>query len=48
MNILKAEPTDYILEKAIDGRRISPSEALDLYNTADFLKVIAAAREIRN
>jgi cyclic dehypoxanthinyl futalosine synthase len=48
MSILKSEPTDYILEEAIDGRRISPSEALDLYNSADFLKVIAAAREIRN
>jgi cyclic dehypoxanthinyl futalosine synthase len=42
------EPTDYILEKAIEGQRISRSEALDLYNSADFIKVIAAAREIRN
>ena len=48
MNIWKAEPTDYILEKAIEGERISSSEALELYNAADFLKVIAAAREIRN
>ena len=48
MNIWKAEPTDYILEKAVDGERISPAEALELYNSADFLKVIAAAREIRN
>jgi cyclic dehypoxanthinyl futalosine synthase len=42
------EPTDYILEKAIEGQRISKSEALELYNSADFLKVIAAARKIRN
>ena len=48
MRIFKAEPTDYILEKALAGERISPAEALDLYNTADTLKVIAAAREIRN
>jgi cyclic dehypoxanthinyl futalosine synthase len=46
--IFKSEPTDYILEKAAVGERISPQEALDLYNSADFLKVIAAAREIRN
>jgi cyclic dehypoxanthinyl futalosine synthase len=44
----KAEPTDYILTKALEGQRISPAEALELYNSADFLKVIAAAREIRN
>jgi cyclic dehypoxanthinyl futalosine synthase len=48
MSILKSEPTDSILEKAIAGERISTSEALDLYNSADFLKVIAAAREVRN
>jgi cyclic dehypoxanthinyl futalosine synthase len=48
MNIWKRETTDYILEKAIDGERISPAEALELYNSADFLKMIAAAREIRN
>jgi cyclic dehypoxanthinyl futalosine synthase len=47
-NLFKAEPTDFILEKALDGRRISPSEALELYNAADFMKVIAAARAIRN
>ncbi len=46
--ILKSESTDYILEKAVDSQRMSPQEALDLYNSADFLKVIAAAREIRN
>jgi cyclic dehypoxanthinyl futalosine synthase len=48
MNIFKPEPTDYVLEKALAGERISPAEALELYNTADPLKVIAAAREIRN
>jgi cyclic dehypoxanthinyl futalosine synthase len=46
--LLKPEPTDYILEKAIAGERIAPQEALELYNSADFLKVIAAAREVRN
>ncbi len=48
MAIFRSESTDYILEKALAGDRISPAEALQLYNTADFLKVIAAAREIRN
>jgi cyclic dehypoxanthinyl futalosine synthase len=48
MDIWKPEPTDTILAEAIEGRRISPSEALELYNSADLLKVIAAAREIRN
>ena len=47
-NILKSEPTDHILEKSVAGERISPSEALELYNSTDFLKVIAAAREVRN
>ncbi len=47
-NIFRSEPSDSILEKAIEGERISPLEALELYNSADFLKVIAAARAIRN
>jgi cyclic dehypoxanthinyl futalosine synthase len=47
-SILKLEPTDYILEKALAGQRILPYEALDLYRSADFLKVIAASRAIRN
>jgi cyclic dehypoxanthinyl futalosine synthase len=47
-NIFKSEPTDIILEKALGGQRISPHEALVLYDSADFLKVCAAAREIRN
>jgi cyclic dehypoxanthinyl futalosine synthase len=48
MDILKSEATDYILGKAVARERISPAEALDLYNSADFLKVMAAARAIRN
>ncbi|MGD0101097.1 MAG: CofH family radical SAM protein [Acidobacteriota bacterium] len=46
--IFRSEPSDSILGKAIEGERITPSEALELYNSADFLKVIAAARAIRN
>ena len=48
MNIFKSEPTDNILEKALAGDRISTGEALELYNSADPLKVAAAAREIRD
>jgi cyclic dehypoxanthinyl futalosine synthase len=48
MEILRPEPTDAILEESVRGRRISPSEALQILNSADFLRVIAAAREIRN
>jgi cyclic dehypoxanthinyl futalosine synthase len=47
-NFLGSEPTDYILEKSVAGGRISPLEALELYNSTDFLKVMAAAREVRN
>jgi len=47
-NIFRSEPSDYILEKAIAGERISPAEALALYEGADWLKVMAAAREMRN
>jgi cyclic dehypoxanthinyl futalosine synthase len=46
--LFRAEPADYILEKALAGARVSPAEALELYNSADFIKVIAAARAIRN
>jgi cyclic dehypoxanthinyl futalosine synthase len=46
--LFKEESTDSILEKAVEGRRISRSEALELFHSADFLKVIAAARSIRN
>ena len=48
MAIWKSERSDYILEKALAGERITPPEALALYENADFLKVMAAAREIRN
>jgi len=48
MRIFRSESTDYILEKALAGQRISPADTLQLCNSADFLKVIAAAREIRN
>src|SRR5271157_4724471 len=44
----RSEASDSVLAKAIEGERISPSEALELYNSADFLKVIVAARAIRN
>jgi len=44
----RSEASDSILGKAIEGERISPSEALELYNSADFLKVMAAARAVRN
>jgi cyclic dehypoxanthinyl futalosine synthase len=46
--LFRDEPTDYILKKAVEGQRISTSEALELYNSVDFLKVMAAARQIRS
>jgi cyclic dehypoxanthinyl futalosine synthase len=46
--IFRPEKTDHILHKALAGERISPLDALDLYENADFLKIMAAAREIRN
>ena len=45
--ILKSEPTDVILEKAVAGERITPQEALYVYRSADFLKVMAAAHAVR-
>ena len=48
MSLLRDEPTDPILEKALAGERISASEALDLYENADFVKVMSVARELRN
>jgi cyclic dehypoxanthinyl futalosine synthase len=48
MPLWKAESTDYILEKALAGERITTDEALQLYRNADFLKIMTAAREIRN
>ena len=47
MEFFSSEPTDYILQKALAGERISPSEALCLYQEADFLKVQTVARELR-
>jgi cyclic dehypoxanthinyl futalosine synthase len=46
--IFQTQKSDYIVDKALAGERISPQDALELYNNADFLKIIAAAREIRN
>jgi cyclic dehypoxanthinyl futalosine synthase len=48
MDVFKSDASDRVLEKALAGRRISPEEALDLYNAGDFLKIMAVAREIRN
>jgi cyclic dehypoxanthinyl futalosine synthase len=44
---VKSEAVDAILEKAVAGGRITPREALDVYRSADFLKVMAAARSVR-
>ena len=44
----RQEPTDYILEKAATGERITPAEALALYDTGDFLRIADTAREIRD
>jgi cyclic dehypoxanthinyl futalosine synthase len=44
----KREQSDYILEKALAGERITVEDATRLYDCADFLKVIPIAREIRN
>jgi cyclic dehypoxanthinyl futalosine synthase len=46
--IFQTQKSDYIVDKALAGERISPQDALELYNNADFLKIIAVAREIRN
>ncbi len=40
-------PSDVILQKAILGKRISPEEAILLYEEADFLKVQMVARFLR-
>ncbi len=48
MNIFGSDKTDYILQKALSEERLSPAEALELYNQADLLKIISTAREIRN
>jgi cyclic dehypoxanthinyl futalosine synthase len=41
------ELSDNILQKALDGERITKHEALVLYNEADFLKVQMVARTLR-
>ena len=47
MSLLTPEPTDYILEKALAGERISAPEALRLYEEADFLRLASGARDLR-
>jgi cyclic dehypoxanthinyl futalosine synthase len=44
----RQEPTDYILEKAATGERITPAEALALYERGNFLRIADTAREIRD
>ena len=39
--------TDIILKNAVAGERITPAEALDVYRSGDFFKVMAAARDVR-
>ncbi len=48
MTLSSQEPTDYILDKSVAGERITPAEALSLHEHGDFLKIAAAAREIRS
>jgi len=44
----KKLPTQEILQKALDGKRITPEEAYTLYMEGDFLEMQYVAREIRN
>jgi cyclic dehypoxanthinyl futalosine synthase len=44
----KQEPTDFILEKALAGERITPAEGLELLEHGNFLRIADTAREIRN
>ncbi|MEM7180631.1 MAG: cyclic dehypoxanthinyl futalosine synthase [Spirochaetota bacterium] len=46
-NLFSNHPTDVILQKALDGERISKTEALLLYEEGDFLKIQMVARELR-
>lgn len=48
MSRLKPEHADTILEETVRGRRLSPAEALQILSSADFLRLIAASRDIRN
>lgn len=41
------DPADVVLLKAVEGKRISPSEALILYKDGDFLKIQMVARFLR-
>ena len=45
---LNHQPTDDLLEKALSGERITPLEALEIYRSADFIKVMTAARAVRS
>ncbi len=47
-SIFPAHDTDAILEKALDGGRITPDDALRLYNEGDFIKIMGVARELRS
>lgn len=48
MALFAAHDSDFILEKALAGERISPEEALTLYEEGDFIKIMGVARELRN
>ncbi|GBF49189.1 thiamine biosynthesis enzyme [Leptospira ryugenii] len=48
LSFVPSEPTDHILEKALAGIRITAEEALELYSSADFLKVQMVARALRS
>lgn len=48
MQLFANDTTDSILKKALGGNRISPEEALELYENGDYLKIQAVARELRN
>lgn len=48
MSLFPPQPTDYILEKAVAGERITSAEALALYQEADFVRVMGVAQQLRN
>ncbi|MEQ9363412.1 MAG: CofH family radical SAM protein [Leptospirales bacterium] len=48
MALFAPHASDAILEKALAGERVTPAEALTLYNDGDFLKIMSVARELRN
>ncbi len=47
-NFSISNPTDKILDKALNRERISVEEAVELYKSGDFLKIQFVARELRN